>query len=116
MSVTPLGRLLRNVRKSTHELLKDMASALDISVAQLSAIELGKRGMSPDVAEKLLAAYDVPVNREQLSILIDSSQQVYKEDFKDATEKQRDAFVLFARKYKELPETELNTILEKLQK
>ncbi|MEX9609230.1 hypothetical protein AB7102_04900 [Providencia manganoxydans] len=116
MSVTPLGRLLRNVRQNTQELLKDMATTLEISVAQLSAIELGKRGMSAELADKLMSSYNLPINKEELSHLIDTSQGVYKEHFDNATEKQRDAFVMFARKYKELPESELDDWLDLLQK
>ncbi|NPD43831.1 helix-turn-helix transcriptional regulator [Providencia stuartii] len=102
------------MRQTANELLKDMAEKLGISVAQLSAIELGKRNMSAELADKLLASYNLSIDKNQLSILIDTSQQVYKENFGEATEKQRDAFVMFARKYKEMSDSELDNLISKL--
>ncbi|QGX87831.1 helix-turn-helix domain-containing protein [Escherichia coli] len=46
MQVTALGRFLRKIRIDKDQILKDMAEKLGVSVAQLSAIELGKRSIS----------------------------------------------------------------------
>lgn len=40
--LTEFGKVLRSIRISRHELLKDMADKLKITSAQLSSIETGK--------------------------------------------------------------------------
>ncbi|HAT88010.1 MAG TPA: transcriptional regulator [Rhizobiales bacterium] len=42
--MTPFGAKLRQLRKERNITLKDMATALDVSSAYLSALEHGKRG------------------------------------------------------------------------
>lgn len=46
MKITQLGKFLRKIRIDCNQILMDMATELNISVAQLSAIELGKRAVS----------------------------------------------------------------------
>jgi transcriptional regulator with XRE-family HTH domain len=42
--MTPFGERLRSLRQERHVTLKDMAAALNVSSAYLSALEHGKRG------------------------------------------------------------------------
>lgn len=117
MKVTALGKFLRKVRIDKNEILKDMAENLRVSVAQLSAIELGKRSVSAEFIDNFMGTYaDTVLSREDFQCLVDLSQPVHKEDFHNASEKQRELFVTFARKYKELPESEANVWLETLKK
>ncbi|MCM7396634.1 helix-turn-helix transcriptional regulator [Enterobacter cloacae] len=117
MRITALGKFLRKVRIDKNELLKDMAENLKVSVAQLSAIELGKRSISAEFIDNFMSAYaDTVLSKEDFQCLVDVSQPVHKEDFHDASDKQRELFVTFARKYKELPESEANIWLETLKK
>ncbi|EAB9845812.1 helix-turn-helix domain-containing protein [Salmonella enterica] len=117
MQVTALGRFLRKVRIDKDQILKDMAEKLGVSVAQLSAIELGKRSVSADFVDNFMNIYaDTVISRDDFQCLVDVSQPVHKEDFKNASDKHRELFVTFARKYKELPESEANDWLEKIKK
>lgn len=43
--MTPFGAKVRALRRERGETLKDMAAALDVSAAYLSALEHGKRGV-----------------------------------------------------------------------
>ena len=43
--MTPFGAKLRQLRRERHVTLKQMAAALGVSPAYLSALELGKRGV-----------------------------------------------------------------------
>lgn len=117
MKVTALGKFLRKVRIDKGEILKDMAEHLKVSVAQLSAIELGKRSVSSEFIDNFIAHYsDCIFSKEDFQRLVDISQPIHKEDFENASDKQRELFVTFARKYKELPESEANVWLENLKK
>lgn len=117
MQVTALGRFLRKIRIDKDQILKDMAEKLGVSVAQLSAIELGKRSISADFVDKFMNVYaDTVISRDDFQCLVDVSQPVHKEDFKNTSCKHRELFVTFARKYKELPESEANDWLEKIKK
>ncbi|WP_052231200.1 helix-turn-helix domain-containing protein [Burkholderia glumae] len=46
--LTPFGQLVRSLRVVTGALLGDMARAMGVSSAELSAIEFGKRPINPD--------------------------------------------------------------------
>lgn len=117
MRVTALGKFLRKVRIDKNELLKDMAANLQVSVAQLSAIELGKRSVSADFVESFMKHYaDAVLCKSDFQCLVDVSQPIHKEEFFDISDKHRELFVTFARKYKELPESEADIWIEKLKK
>ncbi|HDN9019355.1 TPA: helix-turn-helix transcriptional regulator [Aeromonas salmonicida] len=113
-SVTPLGRFLRKVRIDEHELLKDMAAKLNISVAQLSAIELGKRSTSPEIVEKIVEQYSSYTKNEDINKIIEMSQPAHKIDSGD-TDIQRELLVTFARKYVELSDSDAVDLLEKIK-
>ncbi|MGX9361785.1 hypothetical protein C7420_101837 [Pantoea ananatis] len=117
MRVTALGKFLRKIRIDKNEILKDMAENLKVSVAMLSAIELGKRSISEEFVDNFMAAYpDTVISKDDIQCLVDVSQPTHKEDFQDTSEKHRELFVTFARKYKELPESEANVWLEKIKR
>lgn len=112
MNVTRLGRFLRKVRIDKQQKLKDMAEELGVSVAQLSAIELGKRSINNNVRQNIIASYSEFCHSEtELDKWIDVSQPSYKEDFQDASESQRDLFISFARSYRKIPENKMHDLL-----
>jgi transcriptional regulator with XRE-family HTH domain len=96
-------------------ILMDMAEELGISIAQLSAIELGKRSVSQDMSEKLITLYASHCSgEEEMQRLIDISQPSFKEDFGNTPELQRELFVSFARAYKAMPDEEAQSWLTTL--
>lgn len=115
MNITQLGRYLRKVRIDRNMILMDMAEELGISIAQLSAIELGKRSVSQDMSEKLITLYASHCSgEEEMQRLIDISQPSFKEDFGNTPELQRELFVSFARAYKAMPDEEAQSWLTTL--
>ena len=58
--MTPFGAKLRELRKSRNVTLKDMARALNVSSAYLSALEHGKRGRPPwHLVQGVIAYFNV---------------------------------------------------------
>lgn len=58
--MTPFGAKLRQLRKERNITLKDMATALDVSSAYLSALEHGKRGKPTwFLVQRIIAFFNV---------------------------------------------------------
>ena len=55
--MTPFGRRLRELRREKGRRLKDMAEALDVSEAYLSALEHGHRGRPSSGLVQQISAY-----------------------------------------------------------
>jgi len=113
-AVTPLGRFLRKVRIDEHELLKDMATKLDVSVAQLSAIELGKRSINTDVVTRIKEVYKKYINDSDFDEVVEMSQPSQKIDARES-DSHRELLVTFARKYVELSDDKATALLEKIK-
>lgn len=62
--VTAFGKFLRKLRVDRELTLRDMATSLGISSAHLSAMELGKRTIQPQLADKIAAIYGVQCDQE----------------------------------------------------
>ncbi|WP_182039544.1 hypothetical protein [Vibrio alginolyticus] len=74
MARTPLGKALAKTRIDLDESLSDMATKLSISVAQLSAIELGNRTLRANVETALIEQYSKTIpNMDKLIRLSQSS-------------------------------------------
>ena len=52
--ITPFGKLLRQLRIEGEIHMKDMAKALNVSIAQLSALETGKRKITDDYVSEVI--------------------------------------------------------------
>ncbi|WP_375670526.1 MULTISPECIES: helix-turn-helix domain-containing protein [unclassified Bartonella] len=55
--LTPFGKILRKLRIDHSERLLDMAKKLDISVAFLSSVEIGKKSVPVGLEEKIIELY-----------------------------------------------------------
>ena len=62
--VTAFGKFLRKLRVDRELTLRDMATSLGISSAYLSAMELGKRTIQPQLVDKIAAIYGVSCDQE----------------------------------------------------
>lgn len=58
MSLTPLGKALRDFRCSRHLLLGNMAKALEVSAADLSAYETGRKVLNPGTFVRFMRRLD----------------------------------------------------------
>lgn len=112
---TPLGKFLRKVRIDRDQVLYNMAEELEVSSAQLSAIELGKRSIAEKLKQRLITLYSqFASGEEEVARLVDVSQPTYKENLADTSEIKRELFISFARSYKDLSEEEAKKWLDEL--
>lgn len=115
MAVTAFGKYLRKLRIERDLLLKDMADTLNISSAQLSAMELGNRAIQPEIGIKLASAYGLD-DMSEIGRLIDISQPSLKTDLKDANDTQREVMVMFARAFTDMSNDQLTAIQDIMNK
>ena len=66
MNLDKFGKLLRNIRITRSLLLKDMADKLDISSAELSAIETGKKPIPDWFISAIASNYNIGESCENL--------------------------------------------------
>ena len=76
--LTNFGKELRNYRKYHGLLLGDMAKALDMSPAELSSIETGRKPVPVDFLEKFDAVYHLPWSLKQIWKMTISGQTLPK--------------------------------------
>lgn len=113
--VTAFGKFLRKLRVEQELVLRDMATSLGVSSAQLSAMELGKRTIQPQLAEKIVATYGVS-NVAEIEQLIDVSQPSLKTDLTSGNDKQRETMIMFARAFNELSDEQIKSVQEIIMK
>lgn len=111
MAATAFGKFLRKLRVDNDLLLKDMAESMEVSTAQLSAMELGNRTIQLDLASKIANIYNVS-NVEEIEELISISQPSIKTNLKDVNEEQRKTMVMFARAFSDMSDDRLKQIQE----
>lgn len=115
--LTEFGKALRKIRIEREELLKDMATALGVSLAYLSAVETGKRRIPDDWVEKISVHYHLlPNEREDLLQAAENSAQEVKISLQDASNAKRGAVLTFARALDHLSDEELKRIMQSMRK
>ncbi|ENZ77831.1 MULTISPECIES: helix-turn-helix domain-containing protein [Ralstonia] len=76
MALTPFGKAVRKARLDAEVTLSDMAAALDVTSAFLSALETGRKKIPPQLAERVEAYFDKQgVHTEKLQPLADVSNK-----------------------------------------
>lgn len=113
--VTAFGKFLRKLRVDKELVLRDMATSLGISSAQLSAMELGKRTIQLQLAEKIVATYGVS-SVQEIEQLIHVSQPSIKTDLTSGNEQQRETMIMFARAFNELSDDQIKSVQDIIMK
>lgn len=110
--LTPLGKELRKLRIDNGQLLKDVADALDVSVAWLSAIETGRKTATNDIVERLASHFALDTGRRnELFRLADISRTEFKiKPARDADENRRDMVAVLARRFDDLSDDAVKKI------
>lgn len=114
---TILGDFLRKLRLSNKEILKDMATNLDVSSAFLSAVENGKKKMPTAWEEKLQKIYNL--TSEQMTELKDAvmeSSDIVEINLKDTSAQNKELAISFARQFDTMDEQTSKAILEFLKR
>lgn len=109
--ITALGKRLRKLRIDKGLLLNDMAISLGVSSAQLSAMELGKRTIQPQLADKIASTYN-EISMQEVERLIRISQSSIKINLTQGNERQREVVIMFARMFTELSDEQIKSIHE----
>ena len=115
--VTVFGKELRKIRLDNDELLKDMATKLDITAAYLSSIENGKKKPTAVFANKICQEYSL--SDDAARDLMDAYYRTVEEiaiDAQNMTTKQFDMSLVLARKLNELDSDQIDSILKILNK
>lgn len=115
--LTDLGKVLRKIRIDRDEILKDMAAKLKVTVAYLSAVENGKRDVPEEWPEKITKLYSLDENEEEnLREAAFSSKKSIKIKLDEESERDRDLVLAFARRFRELDDTEVDTVKRLLER
>lgn len=115
--LTSIGKFLRKLRIDNGEILRDMANALEVSSAFLSAVENGKKKMPESWAEKLKNIYSFsPEQSEELQKAIIDTNDMVEINLHNASDNNRTLAISFAREFSSLDEETSNKILEMLKR
>lgn len=111
MSITALGKELRKLRLEKGEVMKDMANAIKVSSAYLSAVERGKKAPSEKMISGIKAQYQLSCSEiKSLHEAVVLSQNHISIDLNDSDDEDRMLATAFARKFKSLEESEKEQI------
>jgi transcriptional regulator with XRE-family HTH domain len=99
MKATKYGQFVRKLRIDRGIVLKDMADDLGVSVAMLSAMELGKRKVKGEILDDIISFYKLSETEEfELYNAASSSLTTIDIDISDKPESVRELTAVFARK------------------
>lgn len=117
-TLTPFGKLLRILRLDHTETLKDMtehialSTGYSVSPAFLSAVELGRKAISGELVEAVIAAYQLDNDKQsKLRAAVEESAIAFK--LKPSPEK-RTLVAQFARRFESLNQADMDKILKVL--
>ncbi|WP_396584205.1 XRE family transcriptional regulator [Bartonella grahamii] len=112
---TPFGKTLRKLRIDHSERLLDMAKKLDISVAFLSSVEIGKKSVPVGLEEKIIELY--ALDREGAEILRRESDACRKSfTIKPSNPLSREIVGMFVRNLHNLSQQDLAEFKKLLEK
>ncbi len=113
--LTALGKALRKFRIERDLLLRNMADAIGISSAFLSAVETGRKKAPSDFIGRICKAYNL--SKEEQQILQEAAEDSLTEvSMKMRTGKDRELVLAFAKRFPDLNEKERQKLLDVLVK
>ena len=115
--LTRIGRFLRKLRIDHGEILKDMAEALGVSSAFLSAVENGKKKMPEGWMDKLKSIYSFTAEQaEELQAAVIDTNDAVELNLQNATPGNRALAISFAREFDSLDDETSRKIFEILNR
>ncbi|WP_332238862.1 helix-turn-helix domain-containing protein [Sporolactobacillus sp. KGMB 08714] len=109
--LTPFGKFCRKLRIDRGELLKDMATKLNVTSAYLSAVENGKRKIPNEWVAKLINKYSLKEKeRSDLQFTFEASQTNVNIDLSRSSNSKKNIALAFARKLNGMDDSELQRI------
>jgi transcriptional regulator with XRE-family HTH domain len=115
--MTPFGERVRRLRRERGILQKDMAEALGVSAAYLSALEHGRRGVpSWSMVQKIIGFFNIIWDEaEELQRLADGSDPRVVIDTAGLSPRATELANLLARRIADLHEPEIAQLIEALR-
>lgn len=113
---TSFSNVMKEVRGANGESLRTMAKRLGISAAFLSAIEVGKKTIPLDYADKIREEYKLSDEMyEKIVDAIFDTNKMIKISLKNLNDEQKDVSLLFARKISSADEKLVKELKELLK-
>ncbi|MCR5461730.1 MAG: helix-turn-helix domain-containing protein [bacterium] len=107
------GKVMKEIRTPLNESLRTMAKRLDISAAFLSALEVGKKTIPIDYADKIAKEYKLDKEmRNKIYVAIFETNKAIKLELPSLNKEQRKVSLMFARKISDADPK----LIEKLKK
>jgi len=107
MKATKFGLFIRQSRLLKGVNLKQMAESMDMKPSFLSALELGKKAISEETIEKVINYLGLDkTTEEELREAAGRSQPIAKVNLTTESARDRELVLMFARKFREIPEDE----------
>ncbi len=117
MKYTRFGEFFRILRIKHNEVLQNAKDFLGVSVAYISAVELGKKTVPSDWYEKICEHYHLTEEeRAELKEAIEDSAQSVKVNLKDVPYEKRQLAMQFQRSFDNFDDETINRLLEILKK
>lgn len=111
MMLTNFGKALRKIRIDNDELLKDMASKLDVTVAYLSAVENGTREVPDRWIDTLVKEYGLNERETRdLQAYAYEKKDSLRIDLSGIEQEEKELALAFARTFKHFSDNELRTL------
>lgn len=117
LTLTKFGKEIRKLRIDKNMTLADMAKDIEMSVAHISSVELGKRNTTPKLLNKLLSVFTLDDERkERLSTLAYESNKSVKINLSNSSSQSRQLVTAFSRRFELLSMDHIKSIQKILKK
>ncbi len=114
--ITEFGKVLRKIRIDRDEILKDMASKLNVTAAYLSSVENGKREIPREWVFEIIQSYELG-KEEALEIekAALASRKSIKFKLDEESARDRDLVIAFARRFRDLSDSDVEVMKDLLE-
>lgn len=107
--LTQLGIFLRKLRLDSGEIMKEMASKLDVSSSFLSAVENGKKKMPDSWYDAIVHLYHLdPAKQDAFMSAIEESQKSLEINLEDLSKEKKKLAFSFARELENMNQDEVD--------
>lgn len=114
--LTPFGQIVRKKRIDKFLTLKEMADALGVSSAFLSAVEMGRKAIPDDWGLKISDYLDLSAEeKKELFEAVEVSKKTIKIDLGGLSPKFRETAFSFARKFPDLSDEDADLLRDFLK-
>ena len=116
MAITEYGRVIREFRKDVNVSLRQMAEAIGFSPTYISAVEVGEKGITDDLVEKVIGFFRKKgmktLQFAQLRASVDRTRKAV--DVSNLDDTGRLAVATFARKWTDLDQKARKDFLDQI--